>query len=392
MQSNPYIYHKENDDLYFLGNAKKEYVACSKTLIDILDLVGSGLTVSQVASKLDLTEDVVMEGIRNLSNNGFLNSETLSAADSSPKKLHLPRPVKYLKILSTLLLSLLAVSIVVILYTFMFYPQALPTFDNFFWSKRISIDLLTFVLFSVVTLLFHEFSHFVFAKAEGLDSSFSISNRLNYLVVETSLKDVYLLNRKDRILIYLAGISIDVITITPCLALIIYLYSVGDPSSNLSLILLSKQFIIVQISSILWEFLIYMKTDIYFVLENILGTYNLIDFSKNLLSNVFKNKNLWNGMEDIRKKERRTIFIYSIVFILGTIIALTRYVIYHIPISLNVFFVSVRNFNSGILNYDFSTVVDAVVTFGIEAFYLSLLAIIILRKIKLSGISNKGNS
>ena len=392
MQSLPYIYRKESSDLYFLGNAKKDYVACSKTLIDILELIDSGLTVSQISAKLGLTEDAVMEGIRNLFNNGFLNSETLSATDNSPQKLQLPRPNKHLKILSTLLLSLLAVSTVIILLTLVFYPQALPTFDNFFWSKRISIDLLTFILFSVVTLLFHEFSHFVFAKAEGLDSSFSISNRLNYLVVETSLKDVYLLKRKDRILIYLAGISVDVITIAPCLVAIIYLYSIGNLSNSLSLILLLKQFIIVQISSILWEFLIYMKTDIYFVLENILGTYNLIDFSKNLLSNVFRNKDLWNGMEDVRKKERGTIFIYSIIFMLGTAVALIRYVIYHIPISLNVFFVSVKNFNSGILNYDFNTVVDAVVTFGIEAFYLSLLAIIILRKLKLSGTANKSNS
>ncbi len=382
INTSPYLYRKEKYNLYFLGNTNREFVACSKTLVDIIDLLKSGQTISQVSSKLGLNQDVVIEGVSNLAKYGFLELEHSDTTTPTSQKPQMPLPNQKLKLLTRVLLFLSVVSVVIILFTFMLHPQALPTFDNFFWSKRISIDLFTFIFFSFVTLLLHEFSHFVFAKAEGLDSSFSISNRLNYLVVETNLKDIYLLKRWDRLLIYLSGTCVDVVTIGLSLMPILYLYSTDNIPNNLSLILLLKQFIIVQVSSILWEFLIYMKTDIYFVLENVLGIYNLIDFSKKLLLNTFRNRDLWEGMEEIRKRERGMIFTYCLLFIFGTSIALIRYVIYHIPISLNIFFTSVRNFNFGILNYDFKTVVDAVVTFGIEAFYLSLLAIIIFRKFK----------
>jgi putative peptide zinc metalloprotease protein len=81
----------------------------------------------------------------------------------------------------------------------------------------------------------------------------------------------------------------------------------------------------------LFQCCIYMKTDLYFVFENVSGCYNLMENAKQIIRKRFSFLKSKSSEEVVFSGENKTVFIYSLFYLLGFILTVVLYFIYYIP-------------------------------------------------------------
>lgn len=136
-------------------------------------------------------------------------------------------------------------------------PTALYLQDHF----TISL-LVLLVLHSCATAL-HELGHMMAAASLGVQSRLGWGNRLWNIVAEADLSGLHALPRKSRYLPLMAGMLVDVLNI----ALITLLIKVLTNESSAPFVINIFQALILQILITLsWQFNVFLKTDIYYVL------------------------------------------------------------------------------------------------------------------------------
>lgn len=247
-----------------------------------------------------------------------------------------------------------------------FVNKFVPRAENFFWSPILSLSFITYILFSLFMIILHEYAHFLVAKFYGLRGNFTLSNRLNFLVVESRFPNIYSIPKKGRIAIFSAGIISD-------LASIGFLYILYIWSSHP----LVMQMILLEWVAVLWQFLFYMKTDMYFVIKELVNIENLYTYAKQKIKNIgrFRNLNL-----PLNKKENFIVNIYALLFITGTILGLWRYVTFHLRISLTLLFTSYTNIIEGMNSNNLIQFADGVVVASTEVILFTLLIYAIIKK------------
>ena len=140
------------------------------------------------------------------------------------------------------------------------------------------------------------------------------------------MSSVWKLPTKDRNVLYLAGLCFDTLILS--FALISQLIFV-----NGSGILLSIMHVIVldTFIRIVYQCCIYMKTDLYFVFENLSGCYNLMENAQSTIGKTLKLKKFASKSEVVFEGERRTVYFYSIFYFAGVCLTLFLYVRFYIP-------------------------------------------------------------
>lgn len=254
-------------------------------------------------------------------------------------------------------------------------PKVVPDTSDFFWSSRQSLNLLSSLVFSSVSLIIHEFFHYLFAKIYGLKASFSLSNRLFFLVAETKLRSIFSLRRWRRIAIFTSGSAIELII----MALVFIIKIRGDfPDLQLKLL---NQFLLIEIVSILWQFLFFMKTDFYYVIGEIVGNYNLQEEAADLILRRRRDNRATT------QKNGRGLLLYTTFLVIGSSVAIYRYLTYNLPIiiglltrSFNTLFTNLKMSSNWVVNTP--TILDAAIIFSLETLYLSTLIIVLIRKNK----------
>lgn len=237
----------------------------------------------------------------------------------------------------------------------------IPKAQDFFWSSLFSLNLVSAFFFSWICVLVHETAHLIIARIYGIKGTLRIGHRLNFLVVESKFPNLYSIPKIGRIAVSIAGVILDM-----ALTADIYFLHITHPELPIL-----KQFILLLWLSILWQFFFYMKTDVYFVIKEIVGVENLYAEAKRKILDFFKNKkSKYTGS----KRGGRIVAAYSIILFLGTGLGLFRYGFYHIPIL-------IKTFSGAFIEiFNGTNVVDGVITILIEGFSLLLLGITYLKK------------
>jgi len=136
-------------------------------------------------------------------------------------------------------------------------PTALYLQDNF----TVSLLVLLF-LHSCATGL-HELGHMMAAAKCGVASRLGWGNRLWNIVAEADLSGLHALPRQSRYLPLLAGMLVDVLNIALITLLISVLINEG---SNPFIINIFQALILQILITLSWQFNVFLKTDVYYVL------------------------------------------------------------------------------------------------------------------------------
>ncbi len=209
---------------------------------------------------------------------------------------------------------------------FLVNPSLFPQHKDIFVFDIMIFNVLLWMVFTFISVLFHEFGHVIAMRAYNLPTKLEIGHRMFFVVFETDMSTVWKLPSKDRNVLFLAGISFDSILLFA--ALIFQLFFHTESGIILGLINLAVFDIVLRM---IFQCCFYMKTDLYFVLENSTGCYNLMENAKQTIRKKLSPFKLKLMDDIVFSGEKRTVSTFTVFYFLGYVITIALYFMYFIP-------------------------------------------------------------
>lgn len=160
-------------------------------------------------------------------------------------------------------------NIVLLLFLLTSSPEKMiPSYEETFVFPQIGLSLLLFFAVSWILVFIHELAHFFAVAAQGKEMKLQLSIRWFWIVIEANMNSLWLIPRKQRYIPFLAGFFWDVVLLNAVLLL-----STTIEQGHIFNIL--KMIALIQFYKILWQFVVFLRTDFYYVTINFLGVSNL---------------------------------------------------------------------------------------------------------------------
>ncbi len=207
---------------------------------------------------------------------------------------------------------------------FIFSPSLLPAYTDLFVFDSMALNLLLYMFVTSVLLSIHELGHILAMRSYDLPVHVGIGNRLFFLVLESDLTAAWDLSLRKKNTVFLAGIYVDQALLCATLVLKIVLIDQTMIQAILSVILLD-----ICIKTI-YQCCIYMKTDVYYVLEHSTRCYNLFENGRNQLGKWIPwiKKDLSTEVFD---GEERIVKLYGLFSMVGALLTIGLFAFYFIP-------------------------------------------------------------
>ncbi|NWQ40626.1 hypothetical protein MLOOGBEN_07930 [Bacillus sp. EB106-08-02-XG196] len=209
---------------------------------------------------------------------------------------------------------------------FIVNPSLFPHHEDIFVFDLMVVNVLFWMFFTFLFVLIHEFGHVLAMRAHNLPTKLEIGHRMFFVVFETDMSSVWKLPSKDRNVLFLAGLSFDSLILF--VALILQLIFQSEQGIILGLMNLAVFDVVLRI---IYQCCFYMKTDLYFVFENVSGCYNLMEMAQQTIRKKLPFLNSHAREEVVFSEERNTVFTFSVFYFLGVVITIALYIIYFIP-------------------------------------------------------------
>ena len=216
-----------------------------------------------------------------------------------------------------------------------FNPVLTPRRADIYFSEQRTLSFFILLVLSYATLYVHELAHLVAARAVGINSRIGISHRLWFIVAETDLTGLWSLPKRQRILPMFAGVLIDG---TSASLLVIALFANLQgylPLAPLGLRLV-RAMVFMYLMRFVWQFMLHIRTDFYFVIANLFNCKNLLKdteaFLRNQMARVIPVIRRIN-QSGIPASERNVIRAYSIIWVVGRALSLGVLIFITIPVA-----------------------------------------------------------
>lgn len=152
------------------------------------------------------------------------------------------------------------------------FPVARLHTDAFFIEDHLAATLVLLLALSSAATGLHELGHLLAAARRGVTSHLGFGTRLWNVVFEADLSGIFSLPREQRYLPLAAGMIVDLLVVSVVTILIATLHLVSAPTFLIALL----QALVLQIAvTIVWQFNLFLRTDVYFLLSNWSGHPNL---------------------------------------------------------------------------------------------------------------------
>lgn len=146
-------------------------------------------------------------------------------------------------------------------------PYLRPTYHHIFFTQYLSLIPITLTAALIPAILLHESFHALAGRRLGLPSTLSIGRRFYYLVAETRLDSLFSVPRRKRYLPFLAGVIADVVLMSTLTLTAAVLHDQGCPSWCAGVCLAIAFTCVLRV---IWQFMLYLETDFYFVISHAL--------------------------------------------------------------------------------------------------------------------------
>lgn len=344
----PFTRQLEGEELVVGRPETGVFLVLAAEAVEMLDELASGSTVGQAADRyrdrygeeVDLEEflaELETKGIVRLAaaSGGALPEKDLSPGLS--RRYHfsgLPQPIAarifsrpVLAVCSGLILSALGVAMV--------DPGALPNWDDLFFPADLAVLAPWLIFLSLVSVFCHEMGHLIAAKAAGVSSRLGFGNRLWILVAETDMTGIWGVPRERRYLPLLAGPLVDA-TSASVLVLLLAVVDRGWIYLPGRVVTLVQAIVLIYFLGLVWQCYFFVRTDLYYVLANLFRCKNLMGDTEVFLRNQVARLLPWIHRRDqshIPSSERRAIRAYSVIWLLGRILALALLFLVQLPLA-----------------------------------------------------------
>lgn len=159
-----------------------------------------------------------------------------------------------------------------------FNGKLFPHYSDLFMFDLMFENIIALLLITFFLVILHEFGHVLAVRSEGLPAKIEIGHRLFFVVLETDMSQVWKLPAEKRNKLYLAGMNFDIAVLFLALAAQIFM------SENTIAMGLLKLVVLDTFIRLIYQAAVFMKTDLYYVIENKTGCYNLMENGRNFLA------------------------------------------------------------------------------------------------------------
>ncbi|MEU6367047.1 hypothetical protein ABZ876_15260 [Streptomyces sp. NPDC046931] len=230
-----------------------------------------------------------------------------------------------------------------------------PHPSQIFFVHSLLVVQLVITFGQVPLLLLHEGFHILAGRRLGLPTRLRLSNRLTYIVAETQINGLLSVPRAKRYLPFLAGVVCDGVVLG-ALGLVADATRNADGSFSLTArVCLALAFTVGV--RVLWQFQLYLRTDLYYVAATAWNCYDLHDAGMTLLKNrMWRLLGRSDRVVDEEKwtpRDRRVGKFYGPFIVLGygTLAGITAFV--SIPVTIQYFTIARQAVGSGHVNAAF---------------------------------------
>jgi hypothetical protein len=205
------------------------------------------------------------------------------------------------------------------------HPHLLPEYKDLFMFDLMVLNIPAWMFLTLVSVLIHEFGHILAIRSYNLPAKLEIGHRFFLVVFETDLSSAWKLRAKDRNQLYVAGLCFDTI--------VLFLALIGQLANMPFVFHAVFRFIVLDtFIRMIYQLCVYMKTDLYYVIENSTGCYNLMENAQAFLRELFKlqPKGTEAG-EAVFNSEKKKILCYSVFYLTGVVVMMTLFAVFYIP-------------------------------------------------------------
>jgi hypothetical protein len=198
------------------------------------------------------------------------------------------------------------------------YEPVRPHAANVFFHPSLVVVQVLLAAVQLPAVLWHEWFHVLAARRLGLPSRLSVGRRLYYFVVETQLNGLHSVPRGKRYLPVLAGMFADVL-----LYCVLVLTVAADLPGGLSLAgKLALGLAYTVLLRLAWQFYVFLRTDLYYVLTTALGCTNLHEATSAYLRKRFAWlpghwKSTLDDDEDWSPRDRQLAPAFALISVVG---------------------------------------------------------------------------
>jgi putative peptide zinc metalloprotease protein len=284
----PLSVRPEGDEFMVGDLARGEFITVPQIAVVVIDALRDGLTLAEAGNRArdSAGTDVdVADFVGTLCDLGFVASiDGVSLAADGPELTYggklgavtarLARPL-YSAPAWVAYGLLLAGTLVLLIGVAWFRPR----YGQFFFLSSPVLSLALLTIIGIPLGMAHELAHWLGARVEGAPARITISRRYYLLVFQTDLSALWSLPRQRRFGALLAGIAFDAVVLAALLCVRGAQY-LGWWHPQLTLARLLAALVLLQVISISFQFVVFLRTDLYAVLITGLGYLNLTRVSK----------------------------------------------------------------------------------------------------------------
>jgi hypothetical protein len=162
-------------------------------------------------------------------------------------------------------------------------PSLLPHTDHVFFSDYLLVIELTVAFGQIPLILIHEVFHVLAARRLGVAARIRLSHRMYFVVFETVMDGLVVVPRSRRYLPMLAGMLADLLLVCGLTLVAAAASSPTGPASPIAGVCLALAF--TTLVRFALEFLLFLRTDIYYLICTLTGTIDLHTTSSEIVAN-----------------------------------------------------------------------------------------------------------
>ncbi|WP_147268923.1 hypothetical protein [Sphaerisporangium album] len=368
----------------------REFVELPALYGEAIRLLGEGLPVTAAQERITadhMVELDVAELVDALAELGFVASvngqELHDPAGDAPRNLFPWLVQRHVAWIFSRPVKLLWLAVVAgALVTLATQPDLVPRYQHFFWGHYIGLTVLVNTALFSVSMSMHELMHLAAARSLGAPARISFGTRLHNLVVQTDVTAIWGVPRRRRYRVYLAGMAWDFLLIA---TLILLAGHVGMPATAKALL---QALALTALLSMPFQIQVYMRTDLYYVLRDLLRCRNLFDdglrYARYLLARVASPLRRPRGpvedpTSDLPAHERRATRVYTFFLVLGSSVTLGSFALYGAPIAIGALLRAIEGITSGLGGGSALTIVDSALFLLIEGGIQALFVVTFIR-------------
>lgn len=221
------------------------------------------------------------------------------------------------------------------LVTLALRPGLLPSYSDFFWGDYVGLTVLVNTVMMSMSISVHELMHLMAARSLGAPGRIGFGTRLHNLVAQTDVTGVWGVPRRSRYRVYLAGLAWDAFLMATLVLLVAH---AGLPVPAEAVL---QALVVTVLMTIPFQLQVYMRTDLYFVLRELLRTRNLFDdglaYARYLLAGLTaavrrRPSTVPDPTTGLSPRERLATRVYSVFLVLGASVTLTSFALFGAPI------------------------------------------------------------